>query len=231
MFFMTEIQEKINQNPITSNISQEEKPFLKDEQAQLLFEKLHFLSNELKTVAMSILESLQTEIRYRRRTIISLLTMLALLGTTGCSEQWQERWDAQFDPTIGTKDPLVIRALNIDAQRQAEQAGDITEVNPMTTDHEAFEIPATDQRILPGSRVRVVETGVDGLNIRAAVGTDTNLVANIKDGIVFQVIELAGEKDGYSWVLVKSEAKDGEKEIVGYAATDWFQVLRDEPVH
>jgi len=117
--------------------------------------------------------------------------------------------------------------LRMDAQNNPSN---MSETVQGLADHEVFEVPAADQIIRPGSRVEVVETGGYGLNIRAESSVNSNLVTNAADGTVFKVMELAGENDGYHWVLVKSEAKEGEQEIVGYAVTDWFQVLRNEPV-
>lgn len=257
MNFMTEIQQKIEEKPILLDTTQKNESILAEPgielqnsspevlsenlaktemtQTRSMIETFNFLSQELKTAAISILESFRTEIKDRRRAIISLLTLLAFLGaTTACSGAWQERWEAQFDPAKYSNDPMVKRGYDIYLQQEAERketstnTASVNQNNPTTT-NEAYEVQTADKIILPGSKVKVVETGNNGLNIRTEAGINSNLVANVQDGKVFTVIELAGEKDGYSWVLVKLEAEEGEKEIIGYAATDWLQVLENEP--
>ncbi|KUK84301.1 MAG: hypothetical protein XD98_0015 [Microgenomates bacterium 39_6] len=133
--------------------------------------------------------------------------------------------------TLGDTSPMVATAYQtyLNNKTQNNQENTIESTRGLN-EPEAFEVPAVDQTIRPGSRVQVVETGGYGLNIRSEAGTNSNLVTNAADGTVFKVIELAGEKDGYHWVLVKSEAQEGQNEIVGYAVTNWFQVLRNEPV-
>ncbi len=155
------------------------------------------------------------------------LGLLSLASSLTSCDSFAEHM-AQDDFFTGPKDnsPMVLEGQRIFAEQENEATEDPT---PLAT-HEAFEVPATDQRILPGSRVRVIETGGIGLNIRSEAGVDAQLVATAQDGDVFKVVSLAGEKDGYSWVLVKQEVDDGEREIVGYAASDWFQVLKDEPI-
>lgn len=143
-------------------------------------------------------------------------------GITGCDAFVEHM--AQDDFFTGPKDnsPAVLEGQRIFAEQQAEQSSTLETLVP----HDSFEVPAANQRILPGSRVEVVATGGDGLNIRTEAGINSNLVKNVPDGTVFKVIELAGEKDGYYWILVKSESD----ESIGYVATDWLQVLKDGPV-
>jgi hypothetical protein len=159
-----------------------------------------------------------------------LYAALVGISLTACQNDLsaQERREME---TLGDTSPIVQQAYDTSLRMDAQNnPGDMSATIPGLADHETFEIPATDQTIRPGSRVQVVETGGYGLNIRSETGTNSTLVTNAADGTVFKVIELAGEKDGYHWVLVKSEAQEGQNEIVGYAVTDWFQVLRNEPV-
>jgi hypothetical protein len=153
----------------------------------------------------------------------------AFLGFTLASCAIVENDKALVDPAERDPNPIVQKNYQL---WQQEQRGDTENDNvlDLTQRHEPFEIPADDQRIFPDSRVRVTQTAGYGLNIRTDAGIDNDIVANVADGTVFKVIELAGEKDNYNWVLLKSEAQEGEREIVGYAVTDWLQVLREKPV-
>jgi hypothetical protein len=149
----------------------------------------------------------------QRTAVIVAVVGLALLGHQIFGENNKSENDLE-DPRS--------RAFNVQALNMEENVND----QSVAKTHESFEVPAVDQRILPGSRVQVVETGGDGLNIRTEAGINSNLVKNVPDGTVFKVVELAGEKDGYNWILVKSEG-DGS---IGYVATDWLQVLKDGPI-
>jgi len=153
----------------------------------------------------------------------------AFIGLTlaSCS-----RLDAAFqDPAERDPNPIVQQSYQIwkEEQRTNNSENQIEDFQPFAH-HESFEIPSSEQRILPGSRVQVVETGGLGLNVRAEAGVNSNLLKTAPDGTIFKVIEVVGEKDGYNWVLVKSETTEGQAEIVGYVVTDWLQVVLDQAI-
>jgi len=162
---------------------------------------------------------------------IALIVSLSFLGFSlaSCQKSLSAEELRRIE-TGGDDSPQVQRAYQIYLENKNQENQENTNDNLGLNAPEPFEIPASNQTIRPGSRVRVIETGGYGLNIRSEVGTDANLVTNAGDGTIFKVIEFAGEKDGYHWVLVKSEAQEGELEVVGYAVVDWFQVLNDAPV-
>lgn len=69
----------------------------------------------------------------------------------------------------------------------------------------------------------IVEVRTDGygLRIRSNPGLNTEVIKVADDGTRFEIIELAENKDGYRWVLLKEV--DGD--TVGYAATNWLDVI------
>lgn len=215
MFFMTEsLDQNINLNKELNEISSK-----KSENIQQ--------NNQDKPIEKEKPRKSAKFVRVKR----ILYAALIGISLTACQNDLsaQERREME---TLGDTSPMVQQAYDTYLRQNAQNnSGVMSEtVQGWTADHETFEVPATDQTIRPGSRVQVFETGGYGLNIRSETGTNSTLVTNAADGTVFKVIELAGEKDGYHWVLVKSEAQEGQNEIVGYAVTDWFQVLRNEPV-
>lgn len=155
----------------------------------------------------------------------------ALVGISLASCQSLSSEEQKNLDTLGDNSPMVATAYQtyLDNKTQNNPENSVENTQGLN-EPEAFEVPAVDQTIRPGSRVQVVETGGDGLNIRREAGINSDVVTNAADGTVFKVIELAGEKDGYYWVLVQSEAEEGQDEIIGYAAIDWFQVLREAPI-
>ena len=159
------------------------------------------------------------------------ITSVLLLAFYGIKEikGFKSSIDVDNDPTNPRS-----RAYNVEPLNMEREVIDTGIGNEPST----FEIPKSDQRILPGSRVQVVETGGLGLNIRTEAGGDSELITTAPEGTAFDVIELV-EENGRTWALVKLETGEGQKEIVGYVATDdgtgpgainYLLVIRDEPI-
>lgn len=219
MFFMTEsLNSNINLNN-KPNIINENKPadITQEHQEDKLEDKLAPKEKSRKLVKLGKV----------KRFVYAALVGISL---TACQNNLSAQELREME-TLGDTSPMVATAYQtyLNNQTQNNQENTIESTQGLN-EPEAFEVPAVDQTIRPGSRVQVVETGGDGLNIRREAGINSDVVTNVADGTIFQVIELAGEKDGYHWVLIKSETQEGQKEIVGYAAIDWFQVLREAPI-
>jgi hypothetical protein len=214
MFFMTEsLDSNINLNIKTANKITEKPEIINQEQQNQLRKK----------------EKTRRPSKYSRLKQIFIAAFVGF-GLAACQRELSAAERREIE-TLGDTSPMVQQGYDTYSRQRAENNyGSMSETVQGIGDHEAFEVPATDQTIRPGSRVQVLETGGYGLNIRSEAGINSDLVTNVPDGTVFKVIELIGEKDGYHWVLVKSEVQEGQREIVGYAVTDWFQVLRNEPV-
>jgi len=156
----------------------------------------------------------------------------ALIGISlaSCRQTLTNEEQRNLD-TLGDNSPMVATSYKIYLNNEAQNNQTNTpEAVQAFNEPELFEVPAVDQTIFPGSRVQVFETDGYGLNIRSEAGINSAVVTNAAEGTIFKVIELVGEKDGYQWALVKSEPKEGQNEIVGYAAVDWLQVLREAPI-
>jgi len=82
--------------------------------------------------------------------------------------------------------------------------------------------PASAREIEPGIRVRVIDTGIDGLSFRTGPGTNYARLRTAPDGEIFTVLEGPQEANGYRWWRLQD--KDG---TTGWGVENWLQPVSE----